>query len=78
MPFPRPADSTTRGRRLSESERTGTVRHLAEESVRRNEAWLQTDTDSLPALVGHVGADLRYRFVNRAYEEWFHDPTTTE
>ncbi len=48
-----------------------TVRALAEEAIRRNEAWLQTVTDSLPALVGYVGRDLRYRFANRAYEEWF-------
>jgi PAS domain S-box-containing protein len=51
-----------------------TVRHLAEEAVRKNEAWLQTVTDSLPALVSYVGRDLRYRFVNRSYEDWFGVP----
>ena len=29
--------------------------------------------DSIPALVAWVGADERYRFVNRAYSEWFGD-----
>jgi PAS domain S-box-containing protein len=52
-----------------------TLRHLAEEAVRKNEAWLQTVCDSLPALVSYVGTDLRYRFVNKAYEEWFGLPT---
>jgi PAS domain S-box-containing protein len=28
-------------------------------------------TDALPVLISQVGRDLRYEFVNRAYEEWF-------
>ena len=28
-------------------------------------------TDALPVLVSFVGADERYRFANRAYEDWF-------
>ncbi|MEJ7638339.1 MAG: PAS domain-containing protein [Singulisphaera sp.] len=43
----------------------------AEQDLRKSEAWLQTVTDTLPALVGYIGRDLRYRFVNRSCEEWF-------
>ena len=28
-------------------------------------------TDALPALVGEIGADLRYRFVNAKYQAYF-------
>ena len=48
-----------------------TAREEAAEVVRRNEAWLRLVTDSLPALVGYVDRELRYRFVNASYEEWF-------
>jgi PAS domain S-box-containing protein len=43
----------------------------AEEAIRKNEAWLQTVTDTLPALVSYIDRDLRYRFANRSYVEWF-------
>lgn len=39
--------------------------------VRRNPTNLQFITDALPVLVSYIGADLRYQFVNRAYERWF-------
>jgi len=39
--------------------------------VRASEAELRLVTDALPVLVSFVGADERYRFVNRAYESWF-------
>ena len=39
--------------------------------VRGSEAELRLVTDALPVLVSFVGADERYRFLNRAYEEWF-------
>jgi len=48
-----------------------TDRKRAEQEARRNEAWLRTVTDSAPALISYVDRDLRYRFVNRAYAEWF-------
>jgi PAS domain S-box-containing protein len=32
---------------------------------------LQIIVDSLPVMVAHLDTDGRYRFVNRAYEEWF-------
>jgi PAS domain S-box-containing protein len=32
---------------------------------------LQTIADAVPVLVSYVGLDLRYRFVNKAYQGWF-------
>jgi PAS domain-containing protein len=48
----------------------------ARSSSERREAELQLLTDALPVLVSYMdrerGSDeLRYRFVNRIYEEWF-------
>ncbi|HVK14522.1 MAG TPA: PAS domain S-box protein, partial [Gemmataceae bacterium] len=51
-----------------------TAQVRAQEAVRRNEAWLRTVTDSLPVLVSYVDRGLRYRFANRAYEDWFGVP----
>jgi len=48
-------------------ERTG---RLAE-----SESRLRLITDSLPALISYVDADLIYRFSNKAYEDWFGKPT---
>ncbi len=47
------------------------ARHLAEQRLRESEQHLRTVADNMPALVAHVGADLRYRFVNRPYAQWF-------
>ena len=46
----------------------------AEERVRESEGELRQIADALPELVAHVDAAHRYRFVNRAYEEWFGRP----
>jgi PAS domain S-box-containing protein len=35
------------------------------------ERRLEQVTDALPVLISQVGADGRFEFVNRAYEEWF-------
>lgn len=48
-----------------------TGRLAAEERVRQSEQRLRTVADNLPALVAHVDAELRYRFVNRPYADWF-------
>lgn len=37
----------------------------------RTEQQLRTLADALPVLISHVSEDLRYLFVNRAYEQWF-------
>jgi PAS domain S-box-containing protein len=39
-----------------------------------SEAELRLITDSLPVLIGFIGPDYRYRFVNRAYEDWLYRP----
>ena len=41
------------------------------EEARRSARHLQTITDTLPALIGYVNSEQRYRFVNKAYETWF-------
>jgi diguanylate cyclase (GGDEF)-like protein/PAS domain S-box-containing protein len=43
----------------------------AERALASNEEKLRTITDNLPVLVGYLDKDLRYRFNNYAYEEWF-------
>jgi PAS domain S-box-containing protein len=48
-----------------------TDRKRAEDAARDGERQLRLITDALPVLVGLVGADGRYRFVNRAYQDWF-------
>src|SRR5205085_2024116 len=39
--------------------------------TRWDEVQLQLVTDALPVLVSYVDQDLRFRFNNRAYEDWF-------
>ncbi|MFT3926695.1 MAG: PAS domain S-box protein [Myxococcales bacterium] len=47
------------------------------ERLADQERHLRVITDIIPAMVGYVDTDLRYRFVNRAYQRWFGvDPTT--
>jgi diguanylate cyclase (GGDEF)-like protein/PAS domain S-box-containing protein len=48
-----------------------TERLAAEERLRESEQRLRTVADNVPALIAHVGADLRYQFVNRTYADWF-------
>lgn len=42
-----------------------------EEALRRQEEFLRQIADNVPALVGYLGADERYRFVNTTFESWF-------
>jgi PAS domain S-box-containing protein len=45
--------------------------HHAETARRGEEERLRRWTDAVPALVSYIDRDLRYRFNNRAYENWF-------
>jgi PAS domain S-box-containing protein len=51
-----------------------TERRAAEAALRKTESQLRLIADALPVLISHMGPDLRYRFVNKAYEEWFGIP----
>jgi PAS domain S-box-containing protein len=42
----------------------------SEKQLRASEEKLRQITDNLPALIGYVDADQRYRFNNKAYESW--------
>jgi diguanylate cyclase (GGDEF)-like protein/PAS domain S-box-containing protein len=46
-------------------------RLAAEARLRESEHYMRTVADNVPALIAHVGADLRYRFANRTYAQWF-------
>jgi PAS domain S-box-containing protein len=75
----RNAQGAIDGVMVSGTDVTATVRDrlrleaLATE-VLDSEAELRLVTDALPVLVSFIGADGRYRFMNRAYEDWFGIP----
>ena len=48
-----------------------TASKRADDALRASERRLRVVTDSVPALISYVDRDRRYRFNNRAYEEWF-------
>ena len=48
---------------------------VAERALKRARAELQAVIDNVPALIGNLDVDRRYRFVNRQYGEWFERPT---
>jgi len=45
----------------------------AEQAVRESEHRLRMVTDNLPALISYLDRDLRFRFINRTYRQWFGD-----
>lgn len=54
----------------------GTQRDITEhkltlEALRQREDELRLITNALPVLIAHIDAQQRYRFNNKAYEEWF-------
>jgi PAS domain S-box-containing protein len=51
-----------------------TERKQTEQVLRESEDRVQLLTDALPVLISYVDAGQRYRFNNRAYEEWFGIP----
>ncbi len=44
---------------------------ISHEAMRLSEQRLLLVTDNFPGLIAHVDSDLRYRFVNRGYADWF-------
>ena len=48
-----------------------TNRKRIEEALRQRESELRLITDTLPVLISFVDSEQRYRFNNRAYQEWF-------
>ncbi len=51
-------------------------RRLAEEAQRQSRHQLQLVTDALPALISYVDSKERFRFNNKAYENWYgHAPS---
>ncbi len=56
---------------LSVSFRDVTERHRVQEELRATARQLRLITDALPVLVSYVDREGRYRFNNRAYEQWF-------
>ncbi len=47
-----------------------TARKEAELAVRESENLMREVTDALPVMIAFIGPDMRYRFVNRIYEDW--------
>ena len=43
---------------------------LAKQQLQASEQRLRDIADNVPALIAETGADLRFRFVNRRYEQW--------
>lgn len=48
-----------------------TDRKDIEERIKVNQNQLRLVTDSVPALISYVDTDLRFRFVNKKYSDWF-------
>ncbi|MGB3187954.1 MAG: PAS domain S-box protein [Limnoraphis sp.] len=51
-----------------------TDRKQAEAALRQREEQLRLITDAVPALIAYVDPEQRFRFVNRAYQDWFGYP----
>ena len=51
-----------------------TNRKRIEEALRQRETELRLITHTLPVLISFVDSEQRYRFNNRAYQEWFGHP----
>ena len=60
--------------RAAANEAELTALRAYEEALRESEAHLRTITDNLPALVSYIDGQERYRFNNRAYEQWVRMP----
>jgi diguanylate cyclase (GGDEF)-like protein/PAS domain S-box-containing protein len=68
------ASVTADGPVLSAVARDVTTQREAEQAAAVRNRQLQTLSDNLPAMIGYVDADQRFRFVNAAYEKSFLRP----
>jgi PAS domain S-box-containing protein len=59
---------------LSKVARDISAEKAAQAQRRQAEERLQLISDNVPALIAYVDRDLRYRFANRAYAQWFGRP----
>jgi PAS domain S-box-containing protein len=55
-------------------QRDVTEARRTEMELAASEERLRDITDAMPVLISYVDADQRFRFANRAYEEWFRRP----
>ncbi len=51
-----------------------TEQKRSESALRESEKLLRMVIDGVPGLVSYIDRDLRYRFANRRYAEWFNRP----
>ncbi|MCM2564279.1 PAS domain-containing protein [Janthinobacterium kumbetense] len=56
---------------ITERKRATEVLHATTWRLEQNERFIRTVTDNLPGMVSYWGADLRCRFANKFYNEWF-------
>lgn len=41
------------------------------ETLKKNEKWLRTITDNVPAMIAYIDKDRTFRFVNKKYQSWY-------
>jgi PAS domain S-box-containing protein len=68
------ADEVALAEDVAERAWAAAERARAEAELRASEQELLLLTDALPVLVSYMDAEVRYRFVNKLYEEWFSRP----
>ena len=56
---------------ITERKRATEVLHATTRRLEQNERFIRTVTDNLPGMVSYWDADLRCRFANNFYNEWF-------
>ncbi|PKV44647.1 PAS domain S-box-containing protein [Janthinobacterium sp. 61] len=56
---------------ITERKRATEVLHATTLRLEQSERFIRTVTDNLPGMVSYWGADLRCRFANNFYNEWF-------
>jgi len=54
-----------------------TDRRAAEDALRVSQRQLQVITDNVPAMISYIDTDLRYRSVNKTYEDFYQLPRET-